>query len=74
MIIRLASVLEIKDFVSIATVQPFHILVKDGEHCVSATSFMEMCTLDYSKPLLIDAGSAENEARFALAAKNYIVA
>ncbi len=72
MVIRLASVLDIKDFVSIATVQPFSVLVRDGEHCVNATSFMEMCTLDFRKPLLVDAGSAENEALLALAAQNYI--
>jgi len=72
MIIRLASVLDIKDFVSIATVQPFSVLVHDGEHCVNATSFMEMCTLDFRKPLRVEAGSAENEARLAIAAQNYI--
>lgn len=72
MIIHLASVLDIKDFVSIATVQPFSVLVNDGERCVNATSFMEMCTLDFRKPLLVEAGSAENEARLAVAAQNYI--
>ncbi|MBE6927243.1 MAG: hypothetical protein E7467_01920 [Ruminococcaceae bacterium] len=72
MTIRFASVNDIKEFVSIATVQPFSIRVDDGEHCVNATSFMEMCTLDFRKPLAVDAGSAENEAQLALAAQNYI--
>lgn len=72
MIVRFASVLDIKDFVSIATVQPFSVRVNDGEHCVNATSFMEMCTLNFQKPLVVDAGSAENEAVLAACAQNYI--
>ncbi len=72
MTVRLTSVLDIKEFVSIATVQPFDILVKDGEHCVNAKSFMEMCTLNFSRPLLIDAGSSENEARLSALAQNFI--
>lgn len=72
MTVRFASVLDIKEFVSIATLQPFSVLVDDGNHLVNATSFMEMCTLDFAKPLRIDAGSPENEAQFALAAQNYI--
>lgn len=72
MTVRLTSVLDIKEFVSIATVQPFDIMVKDGERCVNAKSFMEMCTLNFSRPLLIDAGSAENEARLSALAQNFI--
>ena len=72
MTVRLASVLDIKEFVSIATVQPFEIMVRDGEHCVNAKSFMEMCTLDFSKPLVLDVGNAENERRLADLARNYI--
>ena len=72
MTVRLVSVLDIKEFVSIATVQPFEITVKDGEHCVNAKSFMEMCTLDFSKPLVLDVGCAENEQKLAVLAKEYI--
>lgn len=72
MTVQLTSVLDVKEFVSIATVQPFEIVVKNGEHCVNAKSFMEMCTLDFSKPLVIDAGGAENEAKLALLAQNFI--
>lgn len=70
MTIQLTSVLEVKEFVSIATVQPYEILVRDGERCVNAKSFMELCTLDFSHPLQVDAG--EHEAELAPAAEKFI--
>ena len=51
MTIQLASVKDVQEFVSLATTQPYTVLVEDGDRTVNATSFMEMFTLDLSTPL-----------------------
>ena len=72
MTVHFNSLRDIKEFVSLVTLQSFDIHVDDGNHCVNARSFMEMCTLDFKEPLHVQAGSAENEAAFALVAHRFI--
>lgn len=70
MTVHFASLGDIREFVSLATLQPYNVMVVDGEHTVNAKSFMEMFTINFSHPLLVDAG--ENDSRFATVAKKFI--
>lgn len=72
MTVRFSSLLDIKDFVGIVTSQPYDVHVDDGDHCVNARSFMEMCTLDFQKPLRIETDAPENEASLARIATQFI--
>ena len=72
MTIQLASVNDVREFVSLATIQPYTVLVNDGERTVNATSFMEMFTLDLSAPLELKI-EKENEEPFRNAAKSFLV-
>ena len=45
MIVRFASVSDVREFVGLATLQPYAIDVVDGEHVVSAKNFMELFTI-----------------------------
>lgn len=71
MTIRLASVSDVREFVSLATTQPYLVLVEDGDRSVNAKSFMEMFTLNYSEPLRLNIAE-ENRERFRLAAERFI--
>ncbi|MBR4308413.1 MAG: hypothetical protein IKT58_02335 [Oscillospiraceae bacterium] len=71
MTIQLASVKDVREFVSLATIQPYPILVEDGERTVNATSFMEMFTLDLSAPLRLKI-EKENEEHFRAAARGFL--
>ena len=46
MIVRFASVSDVREFVGLATLQPYAIDVVDGEHVVSAKNFMELFTIN----------------------------
>ena len=70
MTVRFASLRDIREFVSMATLQPYNVMVLDGDRAVNAKSFMEMFTRDFAHPLHVDAG--ENADRFALVAKKFI--
>ncbi len=71
MTIRLASVSDVREFVSLATTQPYPVLVADGDRFVNATSFMEMFTLDFSEPLRLSIAE-ENLEEFRTAAGKFI--
>ena len=71
MTIRLASVNDVREFVSLATTQPYRVLVEAGDRSVNAKSFMEMFTLDFSEPVRLNI-AAENEERFRAAAGKFI--
>lgn len=71
MLVRFFSLNDIKEFVGLATLQPFEVQVHDGERIVNAKSFMEMFTINFSDPLYIDVG--EHAASFAQAAKKFLV-
>lgn len=59
--IRIRSFADVQDFVSLATVQPFHVMVGNERQQINAKSFMGMFGLDYSHPLLVtvDCGPEE---------------
>ena len=50
MIVRFASVSDVREFVGLATLQPYAIDVVDGEHVVSAKNFMELFTINFTHP------------------------
>ncbi|MBQ2445422.1 MAG: hypothetical protein II272_03175 [Oscillospiraceae bacterium] len=72
MTIRLASVSDVREFVSLATAQPYSVLVEDGDRTVNATSFMEMFTLDFSVPLHLNIEEAHKE-HFRSAAEKFLI-
>lgn len=73
MTIRFASLNDVREFVSLATLQTYPVKVVDGERTVNAKSFMEMFTLDFSQPLSVEVGGEENQTAFAKAAKKFLV-
>ena len=48
--IRLRSVQDVQEFVSLATARPFPIWVGSDDHWVNGKSFMEMFSLNISQP------------------------
>ena len=61
--IRIRSVQEVLDFVSLATARPFRITVSDGRHEVNGKSFMEMFCLNARNPLKVTFDCGEDEFR-----------
>ena len=63
--IRLRSVKDVQDFVSIATSRPYTVIIRDERNKINGTSFMEMFCLDFSRPLRVicDCGDEELEGR-----------
>ena len=61
MTIRLASVTDVREFVSLATTQPYSVLVADGDRFVNATSFMCLFSLDYAQPLTVEMDCSKEE-------------
>ncbi len=53
--ISLRSFQDVQEFISLATVQPFPVLVGNDVQQVNAKSFMGMVSLDYSRPLHVHA-------------------
>ena len=51
--IIIRSFSEVKEFISMATVQPFRVLVGNGAQMVNAKSFIGMLSLDFSGPLSV---------------------
>lgn len=72
MTVRFSCVNDVREFVSLATLQSFPILVEDGEHSVNAKSFMEMFTLDFSAPLRLSVDEKYAES-FRNTAEKFIV-
>ena len=67
--IELHSFQKVKDFVALATVQPFSVLVGNGTRRVNGKSFMGMFTLDYTQPLSVRVNcDGEEFSQFAQAA------
>lgn len=55
------SLEEIQAFVSLATVQPFRVMIGNERQEVSAQSFIGMLSLDFSQPLLLSLDCSEEE-------------
>ena len=72
MTVRFSSLNDIKEFVGLATLQPYPVQLLDGDRSVNAKSFMEMFTLNFAQPLLVALESEENEACFARCAKKFL--
>lgn len=51
--IHIRSFAEVREFISLATVQPFRVMVGNDAHRVNAKSFIGMVSLDFSRPLLV---------------------
>ena len=53
--IKLRSFQEVQEFISMATVQPFAVLVGNEVQQVNGKSFIGMVSLDHTRPLLVQA-------------------
>lgn len=71
--IELHSFNDVQDFVEVATVQPFRILVGNDRARVNAKSFMGMFSLNFSEPVHVRADCSEDEClRFKQAAARFL--
>ena len=61
--IVLHSFQDVQDFVEIATIQPFRVLVGNDRARVNAKSFMGMFSLDYSQPIPVRAACSDEECQ-----------
>ena len=72
--ISIQSFQDVQEFVSIATVQPFRIVVGNSRYLVNAKSFMGMFSLDYSEPLQVRMRCTQEEFdHFREAADRFVV-
>lgn len=53
--ISLRSFQDVQEFISMATVQPFAVLVGNEAQQVNGKSFIGMVSLDHTRPLLVQA-------------------
>ena len=51
--IAIHSFLEVREFISLATVQPFEVFVGNEHQIVNAKGFIGMASLDFSRPLKV---------------------
>ena len=58
----LRSYEQIKTFVALASRQSFDIRVCNDRQSINGKDFMGMCTLDYSRPLKVQADCTDDEA------------
>ena len=52
---------QVQDFVALAMVQPFEVLVGNDKQQVNGKSFMGMFSLDYSEPLKVRVDCKEDQ-------------
>ena len=72
--IAIRSFQDVQDFVALATVQPFRIVIGNDRHRVNAKSFMGMFSLDYSQPLQVRMSCSEEDfQQFRLAASRFLI-
>ncbi len=72
--VRLRSVKDVQEFVSLATTMGFPIEVEDDRHRVNGGSFMEMFCLDCTSPLKVSAKCSEEQfTAFRKAAERFTV-
>ena len=55
------TVRQVQDFVALAMVQPFEVLVGNDKQQVNGKSFMGMFTLDHGRPLQVSVRCSEEE-------------
>ena len=73
MTVRFASLNDVKEFVGLASLQPYGVEVLDGDRHVNAKSFMEMFTIGFTGPLQVEVEGEDNARRFAQAAKKFLI-
>ena len=59
--VRLQSVLDVQEFVSLATARPFSVTIQDENNKVNGKSFMEMFCLNLRRPLSVVMDCSEEE-------------
>lgn len=59
--IRLGSMEDVEAFVTLATSRSFPISVRDSQHKIRGSSFMEMFCLDFNQPLRVVAQCSDEE-------------
>ena len=59
--VRLQSVQDVQEFVSLSTARGFPVIIGDANNKVNGKSFMEMFCLDLCGPLRVDADCSEEE-------------
>ena len=59
--ISVRSFRQVQDFVALAMVQPFEVLVGNEKQMVNGKSFMGMFTLDYKHPLQVRVQCTDEE-------------
>lgn len=59
--IRLSSVQDIQDFVTLSTTKPYGVTVGNVRHRVNGKSFMEMFCLDFALPLTVRCDCSQEE-------------
>ena len=71
--INIHSFEDVQEFVSLATVQPFRVLVGNDRYRVSGKSFMGMFSLDCSEPLQVRMDCSQEEYdNFRKSAKRFL--
>lgn len=58
--ISIHSFQQVRDFVALAMVQPFDVLVGNDRQQVNGKNFMGMSSLDFQRPLLVQVCCDEN--------------
>lgn len=65
---------EIQEFVALAMVQPFEVLVGTGDHKINGKALMGMTSLDHSQPQQVSIVCSEEEfLRFRKEAARFVV-
>ena len=59
--VRLRSVQDVQEFVSLSTARGFPVIIRDANNKVNGKSFMEMFCLDLCGPLRVNADCSEEE-------------
>ena len=59
--IRLGSVQDVQEFVSLAATRTYPVVVRDEHNKINADSFMELFCLDFTRPLRVVCDCTEEE-------------
>ena len=59
--IRLGSVQDVQEFVSLAATRTYPVVVRDSHNKINADSFMELFCLDFTHPLRVVCECSEEE-------------
>lgn len=71
--IHIQSFHQVREFVSLAMVQPFDVLVGNDKQQINGKSFMGMFSLDYARPLRVSVSCSEEEfSRFRTEAARFL--